>query len=191
MSWQNEFINTFYEVVHTENTVLSSLNRSRVGYHRYGRGVRDLAEVHLQYLLFRALLSNSYFDRWCVEIWTPYGRRKNTKSRRLHVDFSLTKTRYGKEDDSSWTAIEMKRWDAAEARKDYERLQSMSNNRGLLIYRFGQRPVDLGAQIEESFEFRRLMRKFEISAPGDCELDVADSEGGRLRYHFAAVLLTW
>lgn len=191
MSWQEEFINTFYEVINEENTTLSRFNRNRVADHHYRDGVRDLAEVHLQYLLFKGLLNKSYFDQWRVDIWDPYSRRKNTKSRKLHTDFSLTKTKYGKADNSSWIAIEMKRWRPTGAKEDYKRLQRMSDTRGLLVYKFGQRPVRLETKIRESPEFKRLMKKLKINAPGDREMDTVNKDGSHKRYHFEAVLLTW
>jgi len=191
MNWQKAFIDTFYKVINEENITFSKFNQNRVADHRYKHGVRDLAEVHLQYLLFKGLLNNSYFDRWCVVIWDSYGGRKNTKSRKLHADLWLAKTKYGKVDDSSWIAIEMKKWHPTKAKEDYERLQKMSDTRGLLVYKFGRQSVRLRTKIEESPEFKRLWKKFKKNETGDREVDVVNRDGSHKRYHFEAVLLTW
>jgi len=193
MAWQDEFVETFYEVVKQENRALNRFNKNRVADHVCGHSVEDLTEVHLQYLLFKGLLNNSYFDRWHVSISPSYGEMRNTRSRKQHADFSLAYTKYGKVDYSSQITIEMKKWQSKRAREDYKRLQEKSDNRGLLIYQFGKRSVSLEAKISKSPEFKRLMKKFKITTrrERDMKVNVVNKDGNHERHHFEAVLLSW
>lgn len=188
MDWQREFVDTFCKLINRENAALNRFNKNRVAGHRYEHGVKDLIEVQLQYLLFKELLRNSYFDKWVIRMWDPLSDRKKTKSKKRHVDFALTKTKYGKVDDSAWIYIEMKNG-IRKAKKDYMRLQEKTN--GLLVYQFGQRPINLEAKISKSPEFKRLMKKFKSTATGDKPLHVVSKDGKYELYHFEAVLLSW
>jgi hypothetical protein len=191
MDWQKEFVDTFYGVVKKENTALSRINRQRAAGHCYDHGVADLTEVQLQYLLVRALLSNSRFDKWFISVQDPLSDIKRTKSRKRHVDIALTKTRYGKVDDEAWIYIEMKNMKNGirKAKEDFKRLHEKED--GLLVYRFGKRRVNLEAKVSDSPEFKRLMRRFRVTTTGDKTLRILGKTGGYELYHFEAMLLSW
>lgn len=196
VAWEVEFIKTFYEVVKKENRALNKFNKNRTAGHRYEHGVKDLTEVHLQYLLFKELLRNDYFEEWHINIWDPLCERKHTKGSRQHADFTLTKD--SKVDNTSpWIYLEMKEWVPDKVKEDYEKLREKKSKfifkRGLLVYQFGRRPVNLVAKIEQSPLFKRLMKKFAVTTGPkvDLPLNVVQKNGNRQQHHFEAVLLTW
>lgn len=190
MDWQEEFITTFYKVIKKENVALNKLNKNINRDSCYPCGVIDLKERQWQYLLFKGLLANNYYDRWIIRLEQPYSDKRHAKSRKLHVDFTLTETKYRKADHDSQICLEMK-GSLKEAKDDYKRLKQYSNICGLLIYKFGKRPVKLETKINESPEFKKLMNKLKIITPGDMKVNVVNKGGNYERYHFEAVLLSW
>jgi len=189
MRWQEEFVETFYEVVKQENIIFSRFNKNEDEW--IPRSVVDLTERQWQYLLFKGLMTNNYFDRWVIQLEQAYSDRKHAEMRIRRADFMLSKIKYGKSDYNSTICIEMKNGLNKKVKDDYKRLQKYSNFRGLLIYKFKRRPIKLETKINESPEFKKLMNKLKIIAPGDMKVNVVNKGGNYERYHFEAVLLSW
>jgi hypothetical protein len=191
MRWQEEFVETFYEVVKQENTIFSRFNENVNKDEWIPRSVVDLTEGQWQYLLFKGLLVNKYFDGWVIQLEQAYSGKRHAKSRKRHADFMLSKIRYRKPDYESTICIEMKP-SFRGVEDDYHRLTQYSDPtcRGLLVYKFSKNPVELADKINESPEFSR--KKFnKMTAPGHTEVNVVSVGGNHERYHFEAVLLSW
>jgi hypothetical protein len=192
MGWQEEFVETFYEVVNQENVTFSKLNKNMNTDDWCPGSVVGLKERHWQYLLFKGLLANNYFDRWIIKLEQAYSGKRNAPSRRRHVDFILAETKYRKADYELQICIEMKEGFRG-VEDDYHRLTQYSNpnRRGLLVYKFSKNPVGLEGKIDESPEFKRKKNEFKITSKGDMEVNVVTVGGNHERYHFEAVLLSW
>ena len=193
MGWQKEFVETFYEVVKQENIVFSRFNKNMNNDEWIPHNVVALTERQWQYLLYKGLLDNKYFNGLVIQLEESYSNRKHAEPRKRHADFMLSKIKYGKPNYNSTICIEMKRVDSGlkEAKKDYDRLTNYSvpSRRGLLIYQFSENPVDLVGKINESAEFSR--KRFKMAASRDIEMNVVSVGGNPQKYHFEAVLLSW
>lgn len=191
MGWQEEFIETFYEVVKQENTIFSRFSKNMNKDEWSPRSVVNLTERQWQYLLFKGLLTNNYFDEWVIQLEQAYSPKRHAQARRLHADFMLSKIKYREPDYDSTICVEMKRGFRG-AGNDCHRLTQNANpnHRGLLVFQFLKNPVELEGKINESPEFSR--RKFnKMATPGDIEINVVSVGGNHERYHFEAVLLGW
>lgn len=190
MTWQREFVKTFYEVMGGENAAFAKLVRGMDGDVSYPGSVVDLKEREWQFLLFKGLLAKKCFGNWIIGLEQAYSEKPHAQGRKWRADFTLAQMKYGKPDWASQISIEMKRG-FGRVEDDYHRLMQNCDprRRGLLVYRFRKRPVDLEREADELSVFKRT--KPIMDTLGDVTVKVVGMDGSHKRYHFAAALLSW
>jgi len=190
MTWQREFVETFYEVVRKENAAFAELARGMDKDVSYPGSVVDVKEREWQYLLFRELLARNGFGKWIIQLEQAYSEKPHAQSRKQRADFTLAKMRSGGPYWSSQITIEMKRG-FGDVERDYHRLMKNCDpgHRGLLVYRLRSSPVNLEREAEELSLFRRT--KPNIDTLGDRMISVTHFNGSQSECHFGAVLLSW
>jgi hypothetical protein len=191
VAWQREFIKTFYDVVRVENAVFAKFRRGLDADVSYPSSAVDLNERQWQCLLFKGILANGCFSGWIIRLEQAYSESSRAQSRNCRSDFTLARAmKRGKPDWKSQITIEMKRGFGGAAR-DYRRLRDNCDPglRGLLVYRFRKRPVDLEREADKlsAFKRARLIR----TTLGDMAVSVAGVGGSQKKYHFGAVLFSW